>query len=86
VFAYKYYNMNILYRDRLVGRLDPKAHRDKHMIEVKSLHLEKDFKPNQEFEEKLDDAFKGFMEFHKADRITFRKVVPATLRLNDFHC
>jgi len=83
---YGYYSMNILYRDRLVGRLDPKAHRDKHMIEVKSLHLERNFGPNQEFKEKLDDAFRSFMEFHEADRITFGKVVPATLGLNDFHC
>ena len=82
---YGYYNMNILYGDQIVGRLDPKAHRDKHMIEVKSLHLEQDLKPNTEFKEKLEDAFRSFMEFHEADRITFGKAVPATLRVDDLH-
>ena len=77
--------MNILYGDQIVGRLDPKAHRDKHMIEVKALYLEQDFKPNTEFKEKLEDAFRSFMEFHEADRITFGKAVPATLRVDDLH-
>ncbi len=81
---YGYYNMNILYGDQIVGRLDPKAHRDKETIEVKLLHLEEDFKPDREFEGKLEDAFKSFIEFHEAERIEFRKVVPDTLKIDDF--
>ena len=80
------YNMNILYADRIVGRLDPKAHRDKGKIEVKSLHLEEDFKPDREFKEKLEDAFKSFMKFHKAEKMTFTKAVPEKLGMNDLGC
>ena len=78
--------MNILYDDRIVGRLDPKAHRDKGMIEAKSLHLEEDFRPDREFEEKLEDAFKSFMKFHKAEKMTLTKAVPEALRMNDLSC
>lgn len=37
---YGYYTMPILHNGRLVGRLDPKAHRARGVFEVKSIHLE----------------------------------------------
>ena len=78
---YGYYNMSILYKDRLIGRLDPKAHRDKRLLEIKLLHLEEDFKPDREFEGKLADAFRSFMEFNEAEGIQFGKIVPGNIRL-----
>jgi uncharacterized protein YcaQ len=38
--AYGYFTLPILHRGRVVGRLDPKAHRDRGVFEVKALHLE----------------------------------------------
>lgn len=78
---YGYYNMSILYKDRLVGRLDPKAHRDKRLLEIKLLHLEEDFKPDHEFEGKLADAFRSFMEFNEAELIQLGKTVPGNIGL-----
>ena len=78
---YGYYNMNVLYKDRLVGRIDPKMHRDRRLLEIKSLHLEKGFKPDAEFREKLAEAFRRFMDFHDAEKITFGKKVPRNLGL-----
>ena len=37
---YGYFTLPILHRGRLIGRLDPKAHRAQGMFEVKALHLE----------------------------------------------
>ena len=62
-----------------------KGRRDKGMIEIKLLQLEEDFKPTKDLREKLIVAFKSFMEFHKAETITFRKVIPDTLKIDDFH-
>ncbi len=38
--VYGYYAMPILHDGRLVGRLDPKLHRDRGVLEIKSIHLE----------------------------------------------
>lgn len=37
---YGYFTLPILYDNRLIGRLDPKAHRKEGIFEVKALHLE----------------------------------------------
>lgn len=71
-----YYTLNILYGDKLVGRLDPKMHRDKGLLEVKALRLEETFKPDIEFEEKLTESFTSFIKFHKAKKIQFRRISP----------
>lgn len=39
---YGYYSLPILYNNRLIGRLDPKANRKEGIFEVKSLHIEPD--------------------------------------------
>lgn len=76
-----YYNMNILYGDRLVGRLDPKVHRDQRILEIKSLHFEKKFKPTVDFREKFADAISSFMRFNEADDVRFGKMVPRNLKI-----
>ncbi len=78
---YGYYNMNVLYKDRFIGRIDPKMHRDQKLLEIKSLHLEKGFKPDAEFREKLAAAFRRFMDFHGAEKISFGKKAPKSLGL-----
>ena len=78
---YGYYNMNVLYKDRFVGRIDPKMHRDRKLLEIKSLRLEKGFKPDAEFREKLAAAFRRFMDFHGAEKISFGKKAPKSLGL-----
>lgn len=78
-----YYAMNILYKNRLIGRFDPKVHRDRNVLEVKLLRFEENFRPSDEFEEKLIDAFKSFMEFNRAKEIIFRKIIPDRMKLNN---
>lgn len=53
---YGYYVLPILDGDRFVGRIDPKFHRDREMLEVRSVHWEQGIRPNQERRRALDAA------------------------------
>ena len=76
---YGYYALNILYKDRFVGRLDPKLHRKENLFEVKSLHLEEGFTPNGLFREKLVCALQSLMKFLNAEEIEFSGRCPEAL-------
>jgi uncharacterized protein YcaQ len=62
-----YYALNMLYNNQLVGRLDPKMHRDKATLEIKTLELKEGFKPTREFKEQFPLALRDFMKFHNAE-------------------
>ncbi|MGE0552493.1 MAG: winged helix-turn-helix domain-containing protein [Gemmatimonadales bacterium] len=64
-----YYVLPILHRGRLVGRLDPKLHRDRGVLEVKRIGFERGFRPDPEFERGLDEALGSLAEFLGATRI-----------------
>lgn len=64
-----YYVMPILHDGRLVGRLDPKLHRDRGLLEVKALYLEDGFKPRPEFKRALGDALESLREFLEAEQV-----------------
>jgi uncharacterized protein YcaQ len=64
-----YYALNILYDNQIVGRLDPKMHRDKATLEVKALELEKDAQLARDFKQQLSSALEDFARFHDARAI-----------------
>jgi uncharacterized protein YcaQ len=64
-----YYTLNVLYNDQLVGRLDPKMHRDKATLEIKTLELKEGFKPTKEFKEQFALALRNFMKFNNAETV-----------------
>jgi len=66
---YGYYALPILHDGRLVGRLDPKLHRDRSVLEVKSIHLEEGFEREARFERGLADALADLAEFCGATAI-----------------
>ncbi len=53
-----YYTMPILHEGRLVGRLDPKLHRDRAVLEIRSIHLE----PGVERSDRLRAALWGALD------------------------
>ena len=61
-----YYVLPILHDGRLVGRLDPKLHRDEGRLEVRSLHLEAGFEPGRAFLDGLRDALQDLSRFVEA--------------------
>jgi hypothetical protein len=90
--TYGYYSLPILHDGRLVGRLDPKAHRGERRLEVRSLHLEPWFAageapPNGARPLERDAAFAGIAgalrslaEFVGADDVDLGRVAPARWR------
>lgn len=64
---YGYYVLPILHDGRLVGRLDPKLHRDRGALEIRSLHLEPGFEATTGFVAGLRDALESLAGFVGAD-------------------
>ncbi len=64
-----YYAMPILHDGRLVGRLDPKLHRDRGLLEIKSVNLEPGFDGGQRFDTGLRQAIEHLAEFVDAGDI-----------------
>ena len=60
---YGYYVLPILHDGRLVGRLDPKLHRDRGVLEVRSLHFEPDFRQSARFEAALHESLGDLADF-----------------------
>ena len=65
-----YYVMPILHDGRLVGRVDPKVHRDRGHLEIRRLQLEDTFEPDARFRRQLGEALDSLRVFVHADRVT----------------
>ena len=62
-----YFCLPIMYRDRLVGRVDCKAHRADNKLEVRSLHIE--HRVDEDFPALLGQALQSFATFNHCARI-----------------
>jgi uncharacterized protein YcaQ len=62
-----YFCLPLQYRDRLVGRIDCKAHRAQAKLEVKSVHIEKPV--GEDFPELMSAALKSFASFNGCEQI-----------------
>ena len=78
-----YYSMSIVFEDRIVGRLDPKMHRDEETMEIRALSLEEGFRPDGKFKEQLSRTILNFNRFHKAQECTFGNKCPEWLKAID---
>ncbi len=70
---YGYFSLPILWGDRLVGRLDPKADRKAGRFIVKSLALEPGFSQDAELGAGLGRALRAFAEFHGCPEIVLER-------------
>ena len=64
-----YFCLPLLYRDRLVGRIDCKAHRAHARFEVKSIHIEQ--KVGDDFTDLLGATLQRFASFNGCDHIEY---------------
>jgi hypothetical protein len=78
--VYGYFTLPILHRGRLVGRLDPKAHRASGVFEVKALHLEPGFEPTDCFIRELAETLTGFAAWHGTPEVQITRTNPVELR------
>jgi uncharacterized protein YcaQ len=68
-----YYAMPILHEGALVGRLDPKMHRDRNELEIKGILLEDGFRRTKDFDRGLADTLKNLAVFLGAEKIVMPK-------------
>jgi uncharacterized protein YcaQ len=76
---YGYFTLPILRRGALIGRLDPKAHRQAGRFEVKSLHLEPGITPTAALVADLAAALRRCAAWHATPAITLGATNPPEL-------
>ena len=73
---YGYFCMNILQKDRLVGRFDPKVERKTKTLRLKALYLEPNVKLERQLVGDVALALRDFMEFHHATDLVIERSQP----------
>jgi uncharacterized protein YcaQ len=76
---YGYFTLPILQRGRLIGRLDPKAHRTQGIFEIKALHLEPGMGIDEELVEDLAAALHRLAAWHATPEVIIRQSDPPEL-------
>ncbi len=73
---YGYFCLPLLYRDEFVGRMDCKAHRKDRLLEIKSLHMERDCLDEEAFAAAFAEAVSTFCQFQGCDRVCLQQACP----------
>jgi uncharacterized protein YcaQ len=76
---YGYFTLPILRRGRLIGRLDPKAHRKERVFEVKSIHLEPGVPISASLTRDLARAIRECASWHGTPKVLLRGRTPKEL-------
>jgi uncharacterized protein YcaQ len=79
---YGYFCLPILWHDQLVGRLDPKADRQKRILLVKSIHLEKEIDAYRAFLNSLAMTLNDLAAFNACEHIELSNGIPAKIARN----
>jgi hypothetical protein len=74
---YGYFTLPILHRDRIVGRLDAKAHRKDGRFEVKALHFEPGVRVDEALAGALATTLRATAAWHKTPEVALRTTYPA---------
>ena len=76
---YGYYSLPILWHEQLVGRIDPKADRQRSVLLINSIHFEKEFKPSKVFLSSLANSLNDFAAFNACEHIKLNRDIPANI-------
>jgi uncharacterized protein YcaQ len=76
---YGYFTLPILHGNRMVGRLDPKAHRAQGRFEVKAIHLEPGVVIDDGLVQGLAGAIRDFADWHGTPQVEIGTSNPAPL-------
>jgi uncharacterized protein YcaQ len=74
--VYGYFCLPILYKDRLVGRFDPKLDRKSGVLSLNALYLEPGIEPDDELVAGVATAMRDFLAWHGAKSIRIEKSDP----------
>jgi uncharacterized protein len=75
---YGYFCLPILWGERFVGRVDPKAHRGTGCLELLALYLDRELHQNTDFMDALRQSLQSFAVFNKCADLTFPKTILPT--------
>lgn len=75
-----YFVLPVLYGDKFVGRLDPKADRKTGTLIIRRLALEKDFEASGNFIIGLAQSLVKFMKFNACEKIKIEKADPGKIK------
>ena len=73
---YGYFTLPILHRGKLIGRVDPKAHRTQGLFEIKALHMEPGVRINKRLVTDLAAAFHRLADWHETTDLVIRQSDP----------
>ncbi len=76
---YGYFTLPILYNNQIIGRLDPKAHRQDGLFEIKAIHLEPDVKVDDALVAALKGVIQSCADWHKTPNVVIRSANVAGL-------
>ncbi len=76
---YGYYTLPVLHRGRLVGRLDPKAHRASGVLEIRQIHLEAGVEPAPDLVNGLANAVAAFAIWQNLTTVEIGHSEPSAL-------
>jgi uncharacterized protein len=71
---YGYFTLPILHGGRMVGRLDPKAHRAEGRFEVRAVHLEAGVKPDAALVGAVAQTVREFAAWHGTPTVQVQPV------------
>ncbi len=77
---YGYFNLPILWRNQLVGRVDPKADRERKILLIQSMHIEKKVDDDGVFFKTLAHAINNFAQFNQCERVEMNTDVPSRVK------
>ena len=70
---YGYLCLPVLYNNKFVARIDPKADRSSKTFYIKSIHFEKGFMKDEAFNEAFTKKIKAFSRFNSCNKIVVKK-------------
>lgn len=76
---YGYFSLPILWGERLVGRLDPKADRKHKTLIIRGLFFEPEFKEFDAFLPTFAEHLISFARFNRCESVTLERVVPTEM-------
>lgn len=77
---YGYFSLPVLYGTEFIGRMDPKAHRDRKVLEIRNLALDPHVKSSDKLLNALKSKLDQFAAFNECDEFTITKSTPESLK------
>lgn len=77
---YGYFSLPILYGTDFIGRMDPKAFRDKRVLQINNVALEPNVKMDEKLIYCLRKKLQEFADFNQCDRYVIIKSTPSALK------